>query len=383
MTLTLIENGEVYTPEPAGKTSVLLDDGSILRVGEVNPQTVRDIGVKEVHIYDASGCVIIPGIIDPHQHILGGGGEEGFASRMPEITFSDVITSGITTLVGLLGTDTTARSLPGLYSKASQLSDEGLTTFMYTGGFEIPAQTITGSLRDDIIMVDKVIGTGEIAIADPRWLEPKLHELAFVVYETKLGGRLGGKAGVTHFHLGEGKTGMSLIRELMEEHEVTPENLYATHINRMPKLMEEAAGLAKRGMFVDMDSTEEKLPEHLRAYLDLGGPPDQLTFSSDTFTPGGSPQRLFGQLAALVHNDRFCLEQVLPHFTVNTARVLKLKNKGRLQDGLNADVLVLRKDTLEIVHMFAMGRQLIKDGQMIVKSKAEQEVEESLKTSKR
>lgn len=329
MTLTLILNGEVYTPEPAGETSILLDDGSILRVGEVNPQTVRDIGVKEVHIIDASGCVVVPGIIDPHEHILGGGGEEGFASRMPEISFSQVITAGVTTLVGLLGTDTTARGLPGLYSKYGQLSDEGLTTFMYTGGFEIPMQNITGSIRDDIILIDKIIGTGEIAIADSRWVEPKLHELAFVVYETKLGGRLGGKAGVTHFHMGEGKNGMKLIRELMEEYEVTAENLYATHINRTSKLLEEGADMAKRGMFVDMDTTEEKLSEQLRAYMGHGGPASQLTFSSDTFTPGGSPAKLFGQLAALVHGG-FNLEQVLPHFTSNTARVLKLNTKGYL-----------------------------------------------------
>jgi beta-aspartyl-dipeptidase (metallo-type) len=68
---------------------------------------------------------------------------------------------------------------------------------------------------------------------------------------------------------------------------------------------------------------------------------------------------------------------VLPLFTMNTARVLKLNNKGSLQEGKDADVLVLDSDSLELVHVFARGRQLVSDGRMAEKSEQEKLVEEA------
>lgn len=45
-----------------------------------------------------------------HVHITGGGGEAGPASRCPEAQLSKLISAGITTVVGVTGTDSVTRS---------------------------------------------------------------------------------------------------------------------------------------------------------------------------------------------------------------------------------------------------------------------------------
>ena len=45
-----------------------------------------------------------------HSHITGGGGEAGPASRCPEARLSELLDAGITTVVGVIGTDTVTRS---------------------------------------------------------------------------------------------------------------------------------------------------------------------------------------------------------------------------------------------------------------------------------
>src|SRR5215212_215233 len=121
---TLIEQGEVFGPEPLGKTSVLLNGGSILKIGEINASTVEQLGIP-LDVIDASNCIVTPGLIDPHQHLLGGSGEEGFSSQTPEISASEVISAGITTVVGCLGVDTTMKTMAGLLARAKALKEEG------------------------------------------------------------------------------------------------------------------------------------------------------------------------------------------------------------------------------------------------------------------
>src|SRR3712207_2019749 len=107
--LTLIENGELYTPEPRGRATVLLMGHTVARLGDVNRRAVEALGL-EVDVIDATGCFVTPGFIDPHEHLLGGGGEQGFSTQTPEIPLSEVVTAGITTVVGCLGVDTTMKT---------------------------------------------------------------------------------------------------------------------------------------------------------------------------------------------------------------------------------------------------------------------------------
>ena len=77
---TLIENGEVYAPQHLGNPTVLLANDKILKIGDISKEEVKALGV-EVETIDATGCYVTPGLIDPHQHVLGGSGEKGFAPR--------------------------------------------------------------------------------------------------------------------------------------------------------------------------------------------------------------------------------------------------------------------------------------------------------------
>ena len=61
------------------------------------PLLVAELPVETV---DAEGGFVVPGLIDPHEHLLGGSGESGFSSQTPEITLSEIVAAGITTVVG-------------------------------------------------------------------------------------------------------------------------------------------------------------------------------------------------------------------------------------------------------------------------------------------
>jgi len=364
--LTLIENGFVYSPEPRGIQSVLLAGDRIAKIGDVDRRAIEASGL-DLEVVDASDCLVTPGLIDPHEHLLGGSGEAGFSSQTPEIFLHEIAIAGVTTVVGCLGVDTTTKTMPGLLARAKALGEEGLTAFVWSGGYNVPPTTITGSLRDDLIYIDEVIGAGEIAISDNRATEPAIGELARLVSDVYVGAMLSGKSGVTHFHVGDHPQRLAPLRALVENYAVAPEWLYPTHIERNRELMREAAAFTRIGAFVDIDTMEEDLPEQLRYFLEDNGDLRRLTVSSDAAI--SSPRTLYDQLRACVVEHGFPLEQVAPLATSNTARVLKLDRKGRLEQGRDADALVLSRKTLEIMSVFAMGGQLVRGGELIVTEK--------------
>ncbi len=380
MMITVLENGDLFGPEKMGRQSLLLFDTKIAKIGAVDPRQLQSLGF-DVEIVDASGCVVTPGLIDPHVHLIGGGGEGGYATRTPEIQLSAILSSGVTTVVGCLGTDGTTRHMTSLLAKARGLDEEGITSYIYTGSYQIPPPTITGSVRDDLIVVDKVLGAGEIAIADRRSSQPTAADLARLVSDAAVGGLLSGKAGVTHFHVGSGKQHLQLLHTILDEYEIAPESLYATHLSRSEALMDDAIALSRRGAFIDMDSADGGLGKWLRYYLDGGGVPSQFTCSSDgngslplvdeqgriTGVEVTRERMLYEQFVECILEHGFTLEEMLPHLTSNTATALKLPQKGRLADGMDADVLVMRAGTLEIAHLFARGRHMVRDGEVVVK----------------
>ncbi|MFN7945319.1 MAG: beta-aspartyl-peptidase [Blastocatellia bacterium] len=366
MRLTLIEHGEVYAPEPRGCLSVLLAGERIARMGAADARAIERAGF-EISLIDASGCVVTPGLIDPHEHLLGGSGEKGFSTQTPEITFSEIISAGITTVVGCLGTDTTTKTMPALLAKAKALREEGMSAFIWSGGYNVPPVTLTGSVRTDMLLVDEVIGAGEIAIADYRSTQPTTEELARLVSDVTVGGLLSGRAGVTHFHTGDGKHRLRQLRELIERYDIEPRCLYPTHVERHRELLREAAAFTQFRAYVDIDTCAEDLPEQLQCFIEAGGDLTRLTVSSDAAI--SSPHTLTAQVRACVTTHRHPLEKILPLVTVNTAEVLSLKRKGRLEPGFDADVLVWRRETMELKDVFARGTQMVSDGRLMVSEK--------------
>jgi beta-aspartyl-dipeptidase (metallo-type) len=360
--LALIEGGEVYSPEPLGRRDVLIVNDRIVMIGEVDRRGVKALG-HDLKVIDATACVVTPGFIDPHEHLLGGSGEDGFSTQTPEISLGEVVTAGITTVVGALGVDTTMKTMAGLLAKAKALREEGMTAFVWTGGYNVPPSSITDSVRNDIMYIAEVIGAGEVAISDERSTEPRPHELARLVSDAYVGGMLSKKAGVTHFHVGGKEERLGPLKTLVEDFGVQPGLLYPTHVERSEALMREAIDMSTGGMFVDIDTVEEDLPKWLRFYLDNGGDPKRLTVSSDASITG--PHNLFGQIRACIVEHGFAIERVLPIATRNTSEVLKLDSKGRLEVGKDADVLVLRKNAFEIKDVIVRGKHMVEDGRFI------------------
>lgn len=96
------------------------------------------------------------------RHLTGGGGEAGYRSRTPEAQLSELIEAGLTTCVGVLGTDSVARSPMALLAKVKALTEDGLSCYMWTGAYAVPPPTVTGSLKLDIMAIEEVLGVGEV-----------------------------------------------------------------------------------------------------------------------------------------------------------------------------------------------------------------------------
>jgi beta-aspartyl-dipeptidase (metallo-type) len=77
----------------------------------------------------------------------------------------------------------------------------------------------------------------------------------------------------------------------------------------------------------------------------------------------------YGQICELMVKHKLPLELVLPFVTSNTARILKLKSKGRIEKGCDADLLVLTEGSLEIREVIAGGKRLVIDGECVARSR--------------
>lgn len=378
--LTLVKNGSVFAPEPLGEKDILLAGGKIVAVDK--PGRVK-IGGAPVEILEASGKTVGPGLIDPHVHILGGGGEGGPATRAPEIRVEDIIASGVTTVIGCLGTDGTTRHMESLLAKARALEAEGITARIFAGSYEIPLQTITGSIRSDLVLIDKVIGAGEVAISDHRSSQPTFEEIARLAADCRVGGMLGGKAGVLHLHLGDGPRRLGLLFRLAAETEIPRTQVVPTHVNRNPELFEEALRWALAGGYIDVTagpdpdpgSPEISVEKAVSVCLERQVPLDRMIVSSDSngslpvFDPAGkligltiaTERDLLRTLQTLLRLKRIGAEAAFRLYATNAAAFYKLSAKGEIKPGKDADLTVFDGDW-NLREVLALGRRMMADG---------------------
>ena len=238
-----ITNAHVFAPEDLGVCHLLVGGGRILAISP-NLDDVAAAGASEI---DLAGRRVVPGFIDGHAHLTGGGGESGFSSRVPPVPLGAFTRAGVTSVVGVLGTDDTTRDTRSLVAQARGLREEGLGAWCHTGGYHIPPVTLTGSVRDDIVYIDPVIGVGEIALSDHRSSQPTLDELLRLASDAHVAGLISGKAGILHLHLGDGERGLDLIRQALASSELPARVFNPTHINRQKALFDEALQLAADG----------------------------------------------------------------------------------------------------------------------------------------
>lgn len=380
--LTLIRNANVIAPEPLGQRDILVAGEKFEGLGEPGTFSFAGIEVEEI---DATGLWTLPGMVDSHVHLLGGGGEGGPATRAPEIQVEEIVGSGVTTVIGCLGTDGITRHMSSLMAKARGLRDEGISAYIYVGSYELPVQNLTGSVRSDLALLPIVLGAGEIAISDHRSSQPTFDELTRLASECRVGGMLGGKPGILHLHLGDGERGLELVFRILNETEIPITQMIPTHCNRNSKLFDEALRFAADGGRIDLTAGigehDPSMPVEtaIRIAVDRGAPLENISISSDAhgslpvFDENGNLERLdvanqntlLEQLRAIVRSGALDLPTAAALFSANPAGFYGLEAKGRVAAGRDADLLFLNED-LELVHLLARGRKAVLDGTTVL-----------------
>ena len=384
--MILFKNADVYAPKYLGKKDVLVEGSKIKKIADNIEISLDDEFTQTINMEDK---VLIPGFIDQHVHITGGGGEGGPGTRVPESNISGFISCGVTTVLGLLGTDGVSRSLENLYAKAKSLNEDGITCYMETGSYAYPPTTLTGSVERDIYLIDLCIGV-KIAVSDHRSSNITSEELIRLATEARRGGMISGKAGIVTMHMGIGKKRLLPVLEALKESDLPVKTLIPTHINmRSPELLDDCIEFARIGGTMDFTAgfnaeDNEKEAEKIEQILDKGVDESLITVSSDAF--GSQPRfddkgNTIGltystsdtliQLLKILVTKGMALGQALQFFTSNPARVLGLEGlKGTIIENADADLVVLDAN-LEITDVIAKGKIAMVNKKVVMKGKFE------------
>lgn len=381
MSFKIIKNARVYSPQYKGLCDILIAGGQI---GLVEPQL--NISGIPVEVIDAEGKIATPGFIDRHVHVIGGGGQQGYASLVPEVTVSELVACGITTVIGLLGTDGFVKDLNTLYAKVKALCQEGLSAYMLTSFYGLPERTLTASVAEDMIYIDKVIGC-KLAMSDDRSSFPTELEILRLINQVRLGGFTSGKGGFLHIHLGNLPCGIKPLLHIAREYPSLIKYISPTHMIRTEELFAQSIEFAKMGGFVDYSTggTRFKAPHAcVMEAIQTGVPLQHISFSSDghggvrkvnpetgevTYRP--APMELnFKEVSLLVSECGMPLEQALMLITSNPAAHMNLTTKGRLEVGCDADICLL-DDQLRLTDVVSKGELMMRYGEIIKKGRYE------------
>ncbi|OLR65598.1 beta-aspartyl-peptidase [Peptoniphilus porci] len=386
--IKIIRNVKVYTPKNIGKKDVLILGDKIASIEDKIDINISSMEVEEIK---GEGKILTPGFIDCHVHILGGGGEGGFKTRTPEINLTTLTTAGVTTVVGTLGTDGVCRDIESLLAKARGLEEEGITSYIYTGSYQVPTPTLTGDIMKDIMSIDKIIGAGEIALSDHRSSQPTFEEFIRLAANVRVAGMLSGKAGIINIHMGDGKKNLDYLNRAVDETELPITQFLPTHCGRNKELFEESIKYMKRGGYCDFTGADDpdlwereygevRISKAIKRIIEEKISIDNFTFTSDgqgsfpMFNEKneyiglgmGKSSCLLEAIKECVFKEDIPLEIALRGITSNPARILSLTNKGNIKKGFDADINLLDEETLDIDTVIAKGRIMLRDKLPIV-----------------
>ena len=379
--MLLIRNTNLYSPTSMGKKDILISNGKIVAIED----RIDDHPLFN-NVLDVKGAITTPGFIDQHIHVIGAGGKHGFASMTPQLHLGDLIKCGTTTVVGLLGTDGSTRSIKSLFSKIQALNQEGISAFMYTGYYGLDKVYLMNSLQEDMIYIDDVIGC-KIAISDIRSSYPSTLELLRLLRNVRVGGMLSGKKGILHLHLGALSSKMDVLFELVENYEFPIEHISPTHVGRTKELFDQAIIFAKMGGMIDITTGASKYTDPYKSVLyalESGASVDNITFSSDGnagLDKVDDANNLIGfksapfdkNLEEVINLHKIgglSLENSLKLITCNPAKNLGLKSKGHVKVNYDAD-LCFFDSNLKLTGVVANGKVMMMDGELLVKGSYE------------
>ena len=379
--MLLIKNTNLYSPTFLGKKDILISNGKVVAIeDEITKHNVFS------EVWDAQGLTTTPGFIDQHIHVIGAGGKHGFASMTPQLHLGELIKCGTTSVVGLLGTDGSTRSIKTLYSKIQALNQEGISAYMYTGYYGLDKVYLMNSLQEDMIYIDCVLGC-KIAISDIRSSYPSALELLRLLRNVRVGGMLSGKKGILHLHLGALSSKMDLLFEIVENYEFPIEHISPTHVGRTKDLFEQAIIFAKMGGMIDITTGASKYTDPYKSVLyalENNVSIDNITFSSDGnagLDKLDDNNNLVGfrsapfdkNLEEVINLHKLggvAFEDSLKLITSNPAKNLGLKSKGHVKNNFDADLCFFDSD-LKLSSVIANGKFMMKDGDLAVKGSFE------------
>ena len=372
----LIKNADLYAPEHVGARDILMAGGKIIAVA---PSLEPNIpGLETI---DVKGRKVIPGLIDQHIHVTGGGGEGGWNSRCPELNFSELVAAGVTTFLGVSGTDSMSRSIENLLAKVRGLTVEGATGWMWTSNYAYPPVTITDSSKMDMFAIPEVLGV-KIAMGDHRSSHPSYPEILRLLSEIRVAGMLTGKTGFLHVHCGDWADDIFPIFFECRKHGIPFKHMRPTHVGREKKVFESACAFAKEGGYMDITTGGGNCmgdaKDALLAALAAGVPLEQITLSSDG--QGSMPRfdekgERVGFGVGSIRADIETLQALVPELgvekailpmTKTIATALGLPGKGAVATGFDADLLVMNEG-FDFDWVFMKGVPVMREGEVVKK----------------
>jgi beta-aspartyl-dipeptidase (metallo-type) len=391
---TLIKDAEIYAPKRLGIRDILISGKEIAAIG-------KDLDPPINHcckIIDGPGKIVFPGFVDIHVHTTGSDDGQGPIGRTFDIDWRDIVESGVTTAVGVQGGSIWVRSLEKLYIKTLELEKMGITSYMLTGCFKIPPPTLTGSIRKDVYLIEKVKGI-KTAVSDPTTSHHTWRDLAAIASEVRIGASIAKKGAITHVHVGRNPTRMDVMLEMVEKTGLNPQHIVPTHVNRFnPDVIEQGIEYVKMNGVVDLSSlmrkeegslTGLKVEHAVKRMLNEGCKIENITISSDANVPmpiRDEKENQKGLYVAsldfnrrevrdIVNNNVTSFSEALKMVTSNPARILGIDSKkGKVKKGYDADlVLADNIENLKIERVFAKGRILVEDGKALFQGHFQQD----------
>jgi len=370
--MKLIKNIKVFRDGAWKDTEILICGQSIEKVADK-----IDVSYEDLEVIDGKGMRAIPGMIDQHVHVTGGGGEGSFVTQVPGLKLSAPVKAGVTTIVGVLGTDGISRSVKNLVAKTKALNEFGITAYCLTGSYQYPSPTLTGSVLDDITFIKEIIGV-KTCISDHRGSYMSLEEFRRVASQARVAGLMAGKVGEVHIHMGTAPSGMQPIFDVLENSEIPVTTFRPTHCE---KCYDDAIKLMKMGGYADFTAKDHIMDTTLKIVSNAikEAPEGHVTLSTDgngsmpiwndknemIGIGAGKITALFNVVVGLVQQKGIPFEEAIKIVTINPADALKLPTKGRLEAGADADIDLVTDD-YKIDTVIAMGKCMLKGGKMQV-----------------